>query len=145
MGNWVKQYTNDPFGSFLSTPVTTSGPTTYIMSKLPVYRTTNGLSSFAGLEIGMAHGYFLMGPFVTLGPLRNSEVANLAGLLSVVGLLFILSAAIIAYGISSIDTLNKDERIQKQNEWWKFCGGFLLGGFGGAGVAYELLSYIKIL
>ena len=144
MGNWVKQYTNDPFGSFLSTPVTTSGPTTYIMSKLPAYR-TNGISSFSGLEIGMAHGYFLMGPFVSLGPLRNSEVANLAGLLSVMGLLCILGAALIAYGITSIDTLDKNEKIQKQNEWWKFCGGFILGGFGGAGVAYELLNYIKIL
>jgi hypothetical protein len=31
-----------------------------------------------GLEIGLAHGYFLIGPFAT-GTLRNSEIALLSG------------------------------------------------------------------
>lgn len=38
-----------------------------------------------GLEIGMAHGYWLIGPFATLGSigsLRDANVGNLVGLLA---------------------------------------------------------------
>merc|ERR1719329_1537906 len=45
-----------------------------------------------GLEIGMAHGYFLIGPFTSLGPLRNTPEAATVGLLcgcAIVGLVSI--------------------------------------------------------
>ena len=51
-----------------------------------------------GLEIGLAHGYFLIGPFVKLGPLRNSNVALLAGFLSTIGLIIILTLGLTIYG-----------------------------------------------
>merc|ERR1712146_445276 len=34
-----------------------------------------------GLEIGMAHGYFIIGPFISTGPLRNTPEAATVGLL----------------------------------------------------------------
>ena len=45
-----------------------------------------------------SHGYFLVGPFVTLGPLRNSEVANFVGFVSALGLLIILTLGLLIYG-----------------------------------------------
>ena len=141
MGNWVKQYKNDPFGSFLSTPITTSGPTTFILSKLAIYRNSS-LSTLTGLEIGMAHGYFLVGPFATLGPLRNTEIGNFTGFLATLTLIFILGLALIAYGLVSI---KDEEKSKKERKWWKFSGGFIIGGFGGAGIAYQLLNYFNIL
>merc|ERR1719482_1490561 len=35
-----------------------------------------------GLEIGMAHGHFIIGPFVSYGPLRNTEEAATVGLIA---------------------------------------------------------------
>ena len=77
MSEFIKAYNNDPFVGNLSTPVTTSTATKLYLGNLPIYR--KGLSPLLrGLEIGMAHGYFLIGPFYILGPLRNSENALLA-------------------------------------------------------------------
>ena len=93
MANFVKPYKNDPFVGHLSTPITTSAATKAILGNLPAYRP--GLSSvLRGLEIGMAHGYFFVGPFTKLGPLRNSDVGLLAGFLSAVGLILILSVGL---------------------------------------------------
>lgn len=131
MANLVTPYGDDPFGPSLSTPITTSSATIAILSNLPIYR--EGLSmKQRGLEIGMAHGYFLMGPFVTLGPLRNSEIANFAGFLSVVGLTCILSVALLMYGYVSAEPKN----------WNKLTVGFLIGAFGGASFACGLLNTI---
>ena len=94
MANFIKPYNNDPFVGHLSTPVTTSAVTRAFLGNLPVYR--NGLSPLLrGLEVGMAHGYLLVGPFEKLGPLRNSEVALLSGFLSAVGLIIILTVLVI--------------------------------------------------
>ena len=80
MSEFIKAYNNDPFVGNLSTPVTTSTATKLYLGNLPIYR--KGLSPLLrGLEIGMAHGYFLIGPFYILGPLRNSENALLVGIL----------------------------------------------------------------
>ena len=90
MANFVKPYKNDPFVGHLSTPITTSAATRAILGNLPAYRP--GLpSTLRGLEVGMAHGYFLVGPFALLGPLRNSSVALLAAFMSAAGLIIILS------------------------------------------------------
>jgi len=79
MSEFIKPYNNDPFVGNLATPVTASAFTKTWLSNLPIYR--KGLSPLLrGLEIGMAHGYFLLGPFYKLGPLRDSEVALLSGL-----------------------------------------------------------------
>ena len=90
MAEFVKPYNNDPFVGNLSTPVTTSTATKLYLGNLPIYR--KGLSPLLrGLEIGMAHGYFLIGPFYILGPLRNSENALLVGPVTVSGTVTITS------------------------------------------------------
>jgi photosystem I subunit 11 len=139
MAKLVTTYENDPFVGHLSTPITTSILTRVILKNLPIYRA--GLSSILrGIEIGMAHGYFLIGPFVTLGPLRNSEIANFAGLLSTFGLIIILAMALSMYGTVSFETSEEGSPIQNKIEWKKFTLGFTIGGFGGAGFAFGLIN-----
>jgi len=136
MANLVKQYKNDPFTGHLSTPITTSLLTRLILSNLPLYR--EGLSPiFRGLEIGVSHGYFLIGPFANFGPLRNSSIANFAGLLSTFGLISILVVGLVIYGNVSFE----DSNLKNKSEWNKLTFGFLIGGFGGAGFAFSLLNY----
>ena len=97
MANFIKPYNDDPFVGHLATPITSSSVTRAILKNLPAYRF--GLTPLLrGLEIGLAHGYFLIGPFVKLGPLRNSDVALLAGFLSTIGLIIILTLGLTIYG-----------------------------------------------
>ena len=141
MAKLVTQYENDPFVGHLSTPITTSLLTRLILSNLPAYR--QGLSSnLRGIEIGLAHGYLLFGPFAVFGPLRNSEIANVAGLLSTFGLLTILGIALAIYGNVSYDNASKDSGLLTKEGWSKFTLGFIVGGFGGAIFAFGLFNNI---
>lgn len=141
MANFVKPYKNDPFVGHLSTPITTSAATRAILGNLPAYRP--GLSAtMRGLEIGMAHGYFFTGPFTLLGPLRNSEIANLAGFMSAVGLICILGVGLASYGNVSFEGSEKGDSIQSKEGWQKFTGGFMVGAFGGALFSFLLLNYL---
>jgi len=97
MANFIKPYNDDPFVGHLATPITSSAITRAILRNLPAYRF--GLTPLLrGLEIGLAHGYFLIGPFVKLGPLRNSDSALLAGFFSTIGLVIILTLGLTIYG-----------------------------------------------
>lgn len=89
---------NDPFIGMLETPVTSSPLVATFLSNLPAYRT--GVSPLLrGVEIGLAHGFLVTGPFIKLGPLRNvPEIAEKAGTLSAAGLVLILALALSAYG-----------------------------------------------
>ncbi|KAL3676123.1 hypothetical protein R1sor_026071 [Riccia sorocarpa] len=53
-----------------------------------------------GVEIGLAHGFFLVGPFVKTGPLRNTEIVGPVGALAVAELVVILTIALTMYGIA---------------------------------------------
>nr|YP_009395150.1 photosystem I reaction center subunit XI [Bryothamnion seaforthii]ARW63918.1 photosystem I reaction center subunit XI [Bryothamnion seaforthii] len=143
MSNFIQPYNNDPFVGNLSTPVSTSTFTKNLLSNLPAYR--RGLSPLLrGLEIGMAHGYFLVGPFDKLGPLRNTDIALLSGFLSSVGLIIILTACLSMYGSVSFYA-NKEESkdtLQTSSGWSQFTAGFLVGSVGGAGFAYLILANI---
>lgn len=142
MSEFVKPYNNDPFVGNLSTPVTTSIATRLYLGNLPIYR--KGLSPLMrGLEIGMAHGYFLLGPFYILGPLRNSENALLIGLISAIGLIFILTIALTIYGLASFQDNGKMSGLESSSGWRKFTSGFFLGASGGAIVAFVLLANIS--
>ena len=146
MANFIKPYNNDPFVGHLSTPVTTSAATKAFLGNLPAYR--SGLSPLLrGLEVGMAHGYLLVGPFDKLGPLRNSEIALLSGFLSAVGLIIILTLCLTIYGKvsfqdSTATATNKD--LQTETGWSQFTSGFLVGAFGGAGFAYLTLLNLSL-
>ena len=126
--SFVGPYGDDPTVGHLSTPVTTSMITRTLLGNLPAYRP--GLSSLLrGLEVGMAHGYFLIGPFYKLGPLRNSDVALLAGFMSAVGLIIILGLGLALYGTATYqeddviagDILQtKAEKIYRRFLYWCF-------------------------
>jgi photosystem II CP43 chlorophyll apoprotein len=128
----------------LSTPINTSDLSIALVRNLPIYRA--GLAPFSrGLEIGMAHGYFLLGPFAKLGPLRNTADANSVGLLSAIGLLLILSVCLSIYGTVSFGRNRQSVGVLPAGlgtteHWSQFTGGFTIGGVGGAIFAYFLLT-----
>ena len=145
MANFIKPYNDDPFVGHLATPITSSAITRAILQNLPAYRL--GLTPLLrGLEIGLAHGYFLMGPFVKLGPLRNSDVALLSGFLSTIGLIVILTLGLTIYGVAAFGQENTQERtennLQTKKAWDQFRGGFFIGACGSAGFAFICLSSI---
>lgn len=141
MANFIKPYLNDPFVGHLSTPITSSAITRSILQNLPAYR--NGLTPLLrGLEIGLAHGYFLIGPFVKLGPLRNSEIGLLVGFLSTIGLILILTLGLTIYGIATFQNNFNDVSnvtLQTRKAWNQFKGGFFVGACGSAGFAFICL------
>ena len=143
MANFIKPYNNDPFVGHLITPITSSAVTRAILTNLPAYR--SGLAPLLrGLEIGLAHGYFLMGPFVKLGPLRNSDIGLLAGFLSTIGLIVILTLGLTIYGetVFEKNTRQSTETLQTKSAWNQFKGGFFVGGCGSAGFVLICLSSI---
>jgi len=146
MANFIKPYNDDPFVGHLATPITSSAVTRAILRNLPAYRF--GLTPLLrGLEIGLAHGYFLMGPFVNLGPLRNSDIGLLAGFLSTIGLILILTLGLTIYGVATFgqdttQTVTAETELQTRKGWDQFKGGFFVGACGSAGFAFICLSSI---
>jgi photosystem I subunit 11 len=145
MANFIKPYNDDPFVGHLATPITSSAITRAILQNLPAYRF--GLTPLVrGLEIGLAHGYFLMGPFVKLGPLRDSNVALLAGFMSTIGLVVILTLGLTIYGVAVFGQektpFASETNLQTKKAWDQFKGGFFAGASGSAGFAFICLSSI---
>ena len=147
MPNFIKPYNDDPFVGHLATPITSSAATRALLQNLPAYRF--GLTPLLrGLEIGLAHGYFLIGPFVKLGPLRNSEVALSAGFLSTIGLILILTLGLTIYGAAAFGqgkSEGLENSLQTKKAWDQFKGGFFVGSCGSAGFAFICLSSITSL
>jgi photosystem I subunit 11 len=142
MPQFIKPYNDDPFVGNLSTPITTSSFTKLYLSNLPAYR--KGLSPLLrGLEVGMAHGYFLVGPFYKLGPLRNSSSALLVGFLSAVGLICFSTAGLAIYGYVSFKEGGSPDVLQTSEGWEKFTGGFFVGAVGGAAFVYLVLRNVS--
>ena len=149
MANFIKPYNDDPFVGHLATPITSSSITRSLLANLPVYRF--GLTPLLrGLEIGLAHGYFFIGPFYKLGPLRNSDTALLAGLLSTIGLILILTLGLTIYGIAAFGQTkpvnDSDETsLQTKKSWDEFKGGFFVGACSSAGFAFICLASIPTI
>lgn len=139
---------SDPQRGNLETPINSSGFSKAFINNLPAYR--RGLSaSRRGLEVGLAHGYWLIGPFAKLGPLRGTEAENLGALLSTVGVIFISTVAISLYAAvhqppsqPTVTTPNIPDAYKSQEGWSEYGSGFLIGGMAGAGFAYLLLAFI---
>jgi predicted lysophospholipase L1 biosynthesis ABC-type transport system permease subunit len=53
-----------------------------------------------------------MGPFVKLGPLRDSDIALFAGFLSTIGLIIILTLALTIYGVASFGQENQSHQMK---------------------------------
>jgi photosystem I subunit 11 len=143
----------DPQIGNFETPINSSPLVKWYINNLPAYRP--GITPFRrGLEIGMAHGYWIFGPFAKLGPLRNTPSANLAGLLAAIGLLVILTAGLSLYAhsnppkaLASVTVPNPPQAFTDNNNegWNNFASAFLIGGIGGAVVAYFLTSNLAII
>ncbi len=141
----------DPQLGNLETPVNASGFSKWYISNLPAYRP--GLTTFRrGLEIGMAHGYFIYGPFALLGPLRNAPNASLAGLLEAFGLVALLTAALSLYAnsnpkkpFSNVTVPNPPQDFNTKEGWNNFASAFLIGGLGGAFTAYFLSTNLAFI
>lgn len=142
----------DPQNSNMETPVNASGLVKWYINNLPAYRP--GITDFRrGLEVGMAHGYWLIGPFAKLGPLRDTDVANIAGLLSTLGMVTFLTATLSLYSASNppqpLATVTTNYQVpatfKSQEGWNTYASGFLIGGIGGAVFAYFVLANIAAI
>jgi photosystem I subunit 11 len=139
---------NDPQRGNLETPINASGFTKTFINNLPAYR--RGLSSQRrGLEVGLAHGYWLIGPFAKFGPFRGTEIEHLSALLSTISIIFISTVAISLYASVHqppsqpiVTTPNIPDTYKTQEGWSEYAGGFLIGGMGGAVFAYLLLAFV---
>lgn len=141
----VSSYGGDPFVGHLATPISNSSLTVSYLNLLPAYKA--GLSPLLrGINIGFVHGYFLLGPFVKLGPLRDNDVANFVGFLSTISLIIILTACLSIYGYVTFSDKEENKSpidFQTAKGWSQFRSGFIVGGFGGASIAYILLKLIN--
>jgi photosystem I subunit 11 len=138
----IKPYKGDPCLGNLSTPINDSDLVNLYIRNLPAYR--EGLSPFMrGLEIGMAHGYFLVGPEIIFGPLREtSHGANLSGVITAI---YITASAVLGISIFALATFQGDPRgaynshsqddlrpLRTKEGWFQLGGGIFLGAMGGA-------------
>lgn len=139
----------------LKTPLNASALSVDFIRKLPILR--ENLSPFRrGLEVGMAHGYWAIGPFIKLGPLRDSDQALLAGTLSGCGLIIIGFIVLLGYGLVSLSdetktpvytkakaddaVLELPKSLRSVAGWRQFSFAFLVGGLGGGIFAALLLD-----
>ena len=151
----IKPYQGNPFVANLSTPINDSPLAKAFINNLPAYR--KGLTPFMrGLEIGMAHGYFLVGPEVVVGPLRETaHGANLSGLITAI---FITVSACLGISIFALSTFQGNPRgaynsyckdplrpLRTREEWNQLNGGIFIGSMGGAVFAYVLLENFDAL
>ncbi|MBD2771700.1 photosystem I reaction center subunit XI [Iningainema tapete] len=135
----------------LETPINASGLTKWYINNLPAYRP--GITTFRrGIEIGMAHGYWIFGPFAKLGPLRDTADANFAGLLATLGLIVILTGTLSLYAnsnpnqpVATVTVPNPPDSFKSSEGWNNFASAFLIGGLGGAVVAYFIASNLGLI
>jgi len=149
----IKPINGDPFIGMLETPVTSAPIVANFLSNLPAYRT--GVSPLTrGVEVGLAHGFFLTGPFIKLGPLRATDAAEVAGCLSGAGLVLILTACLSIYGATAFQReevvglktltgreINRDP-LQSSKGWAEFTSGWLVGGLSGVAWSYVLTQVL---
>merc|ERR1712224_570966 len=139
----IQPLNGDPFIGMLETPVTSAPVVANYLSNLPAYRI--GVSPLLrGVEIGLAHGFFLPGPFIKLGPLRSVDgVAEVAGCMSAAGLVIVLAVCLSIYGAVSfqrkagvgVKTLSGRQlsldQLQTSSGWSDFTSGWVVGGLSG--------------
>lgn len=143
---------DDPQVADVANLVNQSGLAKAYLSVLPAYR--SGLSpERRGLEIGLFHGYWLIGPFAKLGPLRDTDIANLAGLFSTIGLVTIAALSLLVYAASNpplptetLTTPKPPEDLKnpavETRVWGNFAIGFLVGGIAGGVLGYLVLFLV---
>ncbi|MBC6478990.1 MAG: chlorophyll a/b binding light-harvesting protein [Hormoscilla sp. GM7CHS1pb] len=122
--------------------VNDSDVTLLFLRNLPIYR--RGLSPvFRGLEIGMAHGYFLIGPWITLNSIEDPQLANATGLLMAILSIATIAIALNLYRVEESENLFY--WLESPEDWSLFRGGFLVGGGGGAIFVYFMLQNFPVI
>ncbi len=103
------------------------------LNNLPLYR-ANLAPGERGLEIGLAHGFFLLGPFLKVGTLRNTHFSLIFAYLCTIGLLLIMFLGLALYLAVSFE---KDtENFAKMKN---FANGIFIGLFGSSLFSFLLL------
>jgi photosystem I subunit 11 len=101
----------------------------------------------------MAHGYFLFGPFTWYNPLRNTSSGDFIGLLEAISLVIILTFALSLYAavldinvpVANVTTPEPPKEFYTHQGWRDFSTGFVVGGVGGAVVAYLVYQVVKLI
>uniref|UniRef100_A0A7S2KVW4 PSI subunit V n=1 Tax=Zooxanthella nutricula TaxID=1333877 RepID=A0A7S2KVW4_9DINO len=126
-------------GDQVQTPVSDGKFAVDFLNNTAFYRA--GLKPWQrGLEIGMAHGYWIIGPFVSLGPLRNTPEAATVGLLCGCAIVGLASCGGLLVGATLKPTFLDREGDAKAAGWQEMINWHALGGLGGAGFAHALLT-----
>eukprot|EP00967_Tisochrysis_lutea_P106438 scaffold163228_cov21-Tisochrysis_lutea.AAC.1 len=68
----IQPLNGDPFVGMLETPVTSAPIVANYLSNLPAYR-TGVAPNLRGVEIGLAHGFLLAGPFIKVRASADTE------------------------------------------------------------------------
>jgi photosystem I subunit 11 len=143
----ISSYQDDPFLGHLSTPITNSSISKKFLNLVPAYNPEIS-PLLRGMNIGIAHSYFLFGPFAKLGPLRASSVSNFVGFISTISIIIILTTGLLLYGYVTFSRKNLKQSNSEKLDilsfvgWQQMTSGFILGGFGGAGIAYLISNSI---
>lgn len=141
----IKPYKGNPELGHLSTPISDSAFVRTFINNLPAYR--KGLSPIArGLEIGLAHGYFLVGPEIVVGALRDYSAAPyLGGLVTAIAIVLLGTAGMGAHGLVSHKPVAEcapgTDALKTSEGWSEMTAGFFIGGMSGAFMAYFLLEH----
>jgi photosystem I subunit 11 len=145
----IQPVSGDPQIGNLETPINSSGIIRAYINSLPAYR-PNLSPQRRGLEIGMAHGYWLFGPYTVASQFRNSPVSDYVGLFEAIVSIVVLTIALSLYAsvgaqkpVATVPATNPPQTYSTEEGWSEFAGGFLIGGVGGAGVAYLVYQVVK--
>lgn len=140
----------DPYNGNLATPINSSPLVKAYINNLPAYRP--GLTPIRrGLEVGLAHGYWIVGPFFKFNPMRFTEYGSLIALFASISLILISTLVISLYAGSNpppptatITTPNPPQALADSEGWNEYASGFLIGGVGGAILAYAILANVDV-
>merc|ERR1712061_697485 len=143
----IQPLNGDPFIGMLETPITSAPIVTKYLSYLPCYRLSVSTNA-RGVEVGLAHGFFMPGPFIKLGPLRNVEgSAEIAGCMSAAGLILILAVCLSMYGSTSFQRKNivgVKTLSGRSIGWSEFTSGWVVGGLSGVMYCYLCTQFFPL-
>mmetsp|Transcript_47695 Transcript_47695/g.111242 ORF Transcript_47695/g.111242 Transcript_47695/m.111242 type:complete len:363 (+) Transcript_47695:48-1136(+) len=126
-------------GDQIRSPISDSRFAKNFIGNTAFYR--EGLENWQrGLEIGMAHGYFLVGPFTSLGPLRNTPEAATVGVLSAAAVIGIVSVGGLLFGATVKPRAFDKDGESPGSGFTEIINWHAVGGLGGAGFAHLLLT-----
>jgi len=131
---------DEPFaGDQLRTVVSDGALAKGFLNNLAFYRP--GLKNWQrGIEIGMAHGYFMIGPFTKLGPLRNTPEAATVGMLAGIFILLVVTCGGLIFGATERPRGFDEPGKPRASGFQDIMYWHAIGSVGGAGFAHALIT-----